>query len=103
MQTPRNSTTYHYFISMQPPCSDWKLNHKLCLLNRENYRIMAPVVTPRNSKKENIIYLNVKVSSLNLCRKAKSVQLLDKGPTTNFSLFTYFSIVPRYIGSPLSS
>ena len=46
--------------------------------SKEDYRIMPYVVVPRNSKKRNIIYLNIKFISLKLRQKAESVDVLDK-------------------------
>ena len=54
--------------------------------------------TPR---KENINHLNVKFPSLNLHQKAESVEVLDKGLTTNIFKIYFFSI--RHIGSLQSS
>ena len=68
--------------------------------SKENSRIIPHIVAPRNSKKENIILFNVKFPLLNLRQMAKSVEVLDKGPTTNVFLgFASCSMVPRYIGS----
>ena len=64
--------------------------------SKANYRKMAHVVAPR---KENINDLNVKFLSLNLHQKAESVEVLDKGLTTNIFKIYFFSIVPRHIGS----
>ena len=43
--------------------------------------------TPR---KENMISLNVNLPSLNLCQKAESVEVLDKGPTINIFTIYFF-------------
>ena len=51
--------------------------------SKENYRKMAHVVAPRTPRKENINDLHVKFPSLNLHQKAESVEVLDKGLTTN--------------------
>ena len=46
-----------------------------------------PQETPR---KENIINLNVKFPTLNLRKKAESVEVLDKGLTTNIFTIYFF-------------
>ena len=56
--------------------------------SKENCRIMPHVVAPRNSKKRNIIYLNVNL--LDLRQKAESVEVLDKGPTSNIFTIYFF-------------
>ena len=51
--------------------------------SKENYRKTAHVVAPRISKKRNINNSNVKFPSVNLHKKAESLEVLDKGVTTN--------------------
>ena len=51
-------------------------------VQQKNYRKMAHVVAPRNSKKRKH-KLNVNFPSLNLHQKAESVKVFDKGLTTN--------------------
>ena len=67
--------------------------------SKENCRKMAHEVAPEILRKENINHINVKFPSLNLHQKAASVELLDKGLTTNIFKIYFFSIVLRHIGS----
>ena len=64
--------------------------------SKENYRKMAHVVAPRNSKKRKHKSFKCEIPVFNLHQKAESVEVLDKGLTT--SIFTiYFFIVPRHM------
>ena len=67
--------------------------------SKENFRKMAHVVAPRNSKKRKHRSFKSKFPFLNLHEKAESVEVLDKGLTTNILKIYFFSIVPRHIGS----
>ena len=67
------------------------------LYSKEDYRKMAHVVAPRNSKKRK--HLNVKFPSSNLHQKAVLAEVFDKGLTANIFKIYFFGIVPRHIGS----
>ena len=51
--------------------------------SKENYRIMAHVVAPRNSKKRKHKSFKCEIPILNNHQKAELVEVLDKGLTTN--------------------
>ena len=59
--------------------------------SKENYRIMPHVVAPRKSSKRKQNLFNCEIPIFKPSPKAESVEVLDKGPTTNvFTIYFFY-------------